>query len=88
MSRNQYPGICYRCQLPCAVGEGHFERLGSIWRVQHATCAIERRGTGDPRRDAHNMQWRKAAAQGTGRRAQRARKALRDAVAKDFGYLV
>jgi len=41
--RNRYPGECYRCQKWVPAGEGHFERLGSTWRVQHAACAIEHR---------------------------------------------
>ena len=41
--RNQYPGTCYRCGRHCAAGEGHFERIGRTWRVQHASCAIKYR---------------------------------------------
>ena len=41
--RNKYPGTCYRCGKPVAVGEGHFERHQGGWRTQHATCAIEHR---------------------------------------------
>ena len=56
--RNEHPGTCYRCGLPVAVGDGHFEmvsknqkrRLGDViggakWLTQHASCAIEFRGT-------------------------------------------
>jgi hypothetical protein len=44
--RNKYPGTCYRCGKHCAAGDGHFERvIGKGWRVQHASCAIEHRGT-------------------------------------------
>jgi hypothetical protein len=39
--RNRFPGTCYRCNQWCAAGDGHFERIGKTWRVQHATCAIE-----------------------------------------------
>lgn len=78
MSRNQYPGECYRCKAWVPAGEGHFERLAGHWRVQHATCAIEMRGTPDPVREAHMDRIRIARAAGTGRRAQRARKTLRD----------
>nr|GAT42309.1 XRE family transcriptional regulator [Mycena chlorophos] len=34
------------------VGEGHFERMGRIWRTQHADCAIKHRGQPDPEREA------------------------------------
>lgn len=58
--RNKYPGICYRCGEPVAVGEGHFEENlhklvgskqlfpvldGPKWITQHAECAIKYRGT-------------------------------------------
>lgn len=58
MPRNSYPGTCFRCGKPVKAGEGHFERVGRIqtqkygplvqgkrWIVQHASCAIEYRGT-------------------------------------------
>lgn len=45
MSRNQYAGTCYRCGKWCPEGEGHFQRKGSRWLLQHATCAIMFRGT-------------------------------------------
>lgn len=41
--RNKYPGTCYRCGNPVAVGDGHFERHGRGWRTQHAACAIKHR---------------------------------------------
>lgn len=41
--RNQYPGKCYRCGGNVAAGDGHFERFGHSWRLQHASCAIEHR---------------------------------------------
>ena len=75
--RNKYPGICYRCGLAVAVGDGHFERLGKTWRVQHASCAIEHRGTPDPAREEHSNSMLFAAAASTGPRAQRARSRLR-----------
>ena len=78
--RNKYPGICYRCYAPVAVGEGHFERFGLHWRTQHATCAIEYRGTPDPVRVAMNHSRTEQRAKGTGKRAHRARRALRDAM--------
>lgn len=76
--RNRYPGTCYRCKEHVEVGEGHFERFRGGWRTQHATCAIAHRGEPDPERtaDAHRRALRLA--QGTGRKAQRARKRLRD----------
>lgn len=76
--RNKYSGECYRCKTWVPAGEGHFERLGGGWRVQHATCAIELRGTPDPVREAHQKRLREAKATGTGKRAQRARRAIRD----------
>ena len=74
--RNKHPGICYRCGKNVAAGDGHFERFGSSWRLQHATCAIEYRGTPDPAREALNLAKTKARAAGTGKRAQRARQRL------------
>lgn len=44
--RNKFPGICYRCNLYVAAGEGHFERFRGSWRVQHAQCAIANREKG------------------------------------------
>ena len=41
--RNKYPGRCYQCGLWVEVGEGHFERYLSGWRVQHASCCLEAR---------------------------------------------
>ena len=77
--RNKYPGICYRCGKRVEIGEGHFERYFGTWRTQHADCAIEHRGTPDPRREAHRQKMLVAQAAGTGRKAQRARRALRAA---------
>ncbi len=76
--RNQYPGVCYRCNEMCASGDGHFERLGTKWRVQHAKCAIKFRGTVEPVREATISKRRLEKAAGTGRAAQKARKKLRD----------
>lgn len=57
MSRNRFSGTCYRCKGHVAPGEGHFEKVsvmhirrdpslrGKKWRLQHASCAIEHRGT-------------------------------------------
>lgn len=74
--RNSHPGLCYRCKKWCVAGDGHFERFGGGWRVQHATCAIEHRGTPDPDRQALVLQQKRQEAAGTGRRANRARKWL------------
>ncbi len=74
--RNRFPGTCYRCGEHVAAGDGHFERLAGQWRVQHATCAIECRGTPDPAREAHQRRKDLFAAHGTGRKAQKARKRL------------
>lgn len=76
--RNRYPGTCYRCGTTCAPGEGHFERFRGAWRTQHAKCAIEHRGTPDPEREADRLRRMEADAMGTGKRAQRARRALRE----------
>lgn len=52
--RNRFPGTCYRCGKPVAAGAGHFEKITErnrrpgetgTWRTQHASCAIEHRGT-------------------------------------------
>lgn len=48
MARNKYPGICYRCDRPVAVGAGHFERHKGKWRTQHAECAIAARQSEGP----------------------------------------
>ena len=50
--RNRYPGVCYRCGEAVAPGEGHFERQRGVFIVQHATCAIERRGDEQGREEA------------------------------------
>ena len=66
--RNKFPGPCYRCGAWVPAGEGHFERFNRSWRVQHAACAIEMRGTSDPAREAvrqHEME-RRAAGTGSG----------------------
>jgi hypothetical protein len=75
--RNRYPGTCYRCGEHVAVGDGHFERFRGGWRTQHATCAIEMRGTPDLAREADRQQRLERRARGTGKSAQRARAALR-----------
>jgi hypothetical protein len=41
--RNKHAGTCYRCGKTVEKGEGHFERHQGKWRVQHSSCAIERR---------------------------------------------
>lgn len=52
--RNQHPGTCYRCKKHVEAGAGHFEKIhprtrqpGEVgaWRLQHAECAIQHRGT-------------------------------------------
>ena len=50
--RNKHPGKCYRCGNIVAPGEGHFERWGGGWRVQHDACAIVYRGTQQNHRTA------------------------------------
>lgn len=78
--RNQFPGICYRCDTLVEAGDGHFERIAGRWRVQHASCAIEHRGQPDPEREAYTRARMERLAQGTGRKAQRARRWLRAAL--------
>lgn len=83
--RNKFPGTCYRCGKTVEAGQGHFEKtpFTKFWRVQHATCAITYRGTDvgkegeTERRQAWQRRKDEAAAQGTGRRAQNARRRLR-----------
>lgn len=41
--RNKYPGMCYFCNIPCAVGQGHFERFKGSWRTIHADCVFKQR---------------------------------------------
>ena len=83
--RNQYPGTCYRCNKRVNAGDGHFERNyqgGAKWRLQHAGCAIQHRGTDVGKEGATELRqaWQlrklKERAAGTGRPAQRARAAL------------
>lgn len=76
--RNRYPGTCYRCSTHVPAGEGHFERFRGGWRVQHATCAIEMRGTPDPARAADRLRRLRWLATQTGKKATRARKELRE----------
>lgn len=58
MSRNRFPGQCYRCGKTVKANEGHFQQEDSRqfkhwpgyrrtgkWLLQHADCAIEHRGT-------------------------------------------
>lgn len=41
--RNRYAGSCFRCGKTVGVGEGHFERCGNHWKVQHVECVFENR---------------------------------------------
>ena len=75
--RNKFPGNCYRCGGHVDPGAGHFERFRGGWRVQHAECAIECRGTPDPQRDADALRRNQRLAEGTGKTAKRARRYLR-----------
>jgi hypothetical protein len=54
--RNRYADTCYRCGGLVGKGQGHFEKVspqrhpkawtaGKKWVTQHASCAIEHRGT-------------------------------------------
>lgn len=83
--RNLHPGTCYRCGEWCDVGDGHFERLGSKWRVQHAECAIARRGQPDPIRQNYSNCRDEILAAGTGLKAQRARRRIRARAALNGG---
>ena len=83
--RNQFAGTCYRCGETVEAGAGHFEKtpFPRGWRVQHAECAIKFRGThvGKPgeteQREAWQQRRLQERAQGTGKRAQRARQAIK-----------
>jgi hypothetical protein len=75
--RNQFSGTCYRCGQWCAAGDGHFERFRRSFRVQHATCSIEHRGTPDPDRQADRLHRLHYRAKQTGRVGQNARRLLR-----------
>lgn len=83
--RNQFAGTCYRCGETVEAGAGHFEKtpFSRGWRVQHAECAIKFRGTdvGKPgeteQREAWQQRRLQERAQGTGKRAQRARQAIK-----------
>lgn len=82
--RNQYPGKCYRCGCIVETGKGHFERFGQSWRLQHASCAIEHRGTPDPARQALNWANTQARASQPGKRGQRVRQKLAAVAAIPF----
>ena len=75
--RNKFTGTCYRCGGRVEIGEGHFERFRNGWRTQHASCAIEHRGTPDPEREEDTRHIMENLAMGTGKKAQRARRWLR-----------
>ena len=82
--RNQFAGTCYRCGQTVEPGAGHFERIPfGGWRVQHADCAIQYRGTdhGKPgakeQLDALRLARLKRDAQMTGKKGQRARHRLK-----------
>lgn len=75
--RNKHPGRCYRCGQWCAAGDGHFERFAGGWRVQHASCAINFRGTSDPERQKHAARIQFAKMAGTGKAARKARARFR-----------
>jgi curved DNA-binding protein CbpA len=75
--RNKYPGTCYRCGKRVEAGDGHFERFRGRWRTQHATCAIENRGTPDTDRLSDQLDKLKRDATATGKRGQTARRRLR-----------
>ena len=83
--RNKYPGTCYRCGRHCGAGEGHFERYRGGWRVQHAICAIEARASDEitPENREERIEWLRHHALKTGKKAQRARRQLREMGIKD-----
>jgi len=41
--RNRHEGACYRCGKKVAPGEGHAERRGGTWVLQHSTCCLKAR---------------------------------------------
>jgi hypothetical protein len=75
--RNKFPGTCYRCGEHVPAGDGHFELSRGKFRVQHATCAIQHRGSPDAERAKDKKARVERLARGTGKSAQRARKLLR-----------
>lgn len=79
--RNRFAGPCYRCTETVPAGAGHFERFRGGWRVQHAACAVEHRGTPDPEREADRLHKLEYWARQTGPKAQLARKTLREMAA-------
>lgn len=87
--RNRYPGTCYRCGGVVPAGAGHFERQFGAWKVQHAECAVKYRGTDvgvDLEAKARQKEWLAKRqiniwiekARGSGPRATKARRALRE----------
>lgn len=78
--RNRYPGKCYRCGETVEAGAGHFERLGRTWRVQHAECAIQFRGTPDLERLKYEARRQNELMKGTGKSARRARARFRKSI--------
>lgn len=81
--RNKYSGTCYRCGKVVAPGDGHFERLNGQWLVQHATCAIQFRGTNTGKEQlvsralAGHRDRMEILATGTGKAARNARRFLK-----------
>ena len=83
--RNQFAGTCYRCGETVEAGAGHLEygAVGRGWRVQRAECAMQfrSRAGGKPgeteQREAWQQRRLQERAQGTGKRAQRARQAIK-----------
>lgn len=41
--RNKFSGPCYRCGKEVRIGDGHFQKHGAKWLLQHAYCAIQYR---------------------------------------------
>lgn len=48
--RNQFAGKCYKCGMPVAKLQGHFERFKGGWRTQHSFCTA--RNSEDPNKQA------------------------------------
>lgn len=42
MSRNMYPGVCYKCGKWTPAGFGHYERCHGGWRIHCVKCASGR----------------------------------------------
>jgi len=68
---NQYEGPCCHCGRTVLAGGDTFEKWGNKWKPLHLACRAEFK----QKQKIDRLQYW---AQGTGKRAQRARKTLRE----------